>query len=1217
MSQVPEGGSAPPNGTLSTLYLSANSTPYGSMPELNNQASNSTQEYDGNGTVRASSSMNSLNSDNFINSILMNNANSTPNPSGSATQQFDGTSTTGYQTAISEGLRSLNATAHSLERHMLSEFERAQIRDQARDGYTEAARGRVHEELAPYRSIGFRENQMERNNDVGALIGAAGLVFGANGRTPFTGQNKQGPYRPYNTGERQAFPIPLPRTIIHHHHHLKEDKGGGERRRFMDTVVEKQGRPPTPDLTLYGLDPNLSSVTLQMRLEAEAEATNAGVIKRKGHYFVKLKLKGSRFYEEDVRHLRPWVKLLRPEKYKEMQEIGWLHETNEEKGLHELVGDLTKVEFILFFKLHSIMPTRLNPVLSPAASVADLLHISEEQKVQLDKQFQPVITVTPATPLGSPEGGGKEMDPMAQVTEVMAHRVEGSDYRRTLVRRNGTTHLPVIMYLVFDLMRTLTRYIVPLEAAKRWLLSCWEAQATQVMSNEEAWQIIRNMKDDDIGRIIQVVGMSPRPIPENEWHTGPLGVPLLRIHAGANGEEDRMEHHSEERKGDGAADGGGVSREQEEWLSHQPSTPLGQQQAGVNIPGHGAASLTGIGKRNTGGVAMKHPARMRLYANSASTVQDQGTEPLVSSVSKKRRAEDDADIGVSTCLEGLAQDRRKMTEVLRSVLKCSSRLASKEEENKEGVLETLQDYAESAGRKWERMEVAIEAIERRAIEMDEMKRIIEEKDCLIAKLNDCIMIEREKNRETAAAKGENRKIPMDELKRILDKGVVKEEWCKIAQLPWPSDAFTKTKATSEVHEDEIGNLVVISAAGDNEGNAQLLDMRIPAAVKHAIRNGEIGEGEYAKITKREITMVGSKQKNTDTTMYIASFKLDVNDVDSSAKNMTEALQKVMADMTEGGYTFCTRVKGTHTMLRKIVEMHGRATNTENKIWMDKKMKPKEPNPAITRQGYSAAAAQGATNRENPAPANIVTWSEKEFPALSSQGRTAGMNEKRKAQPPKRPVVIVKAEGRSIGDMTKAVRNTVGELGKKIVNAQMTRDGNFKIEVNNGDDARLIKEKLEAGALQAADRQPVLRVVLRGIQDGLTPEEVTEELEERGLKPLRVRLLPANKWGKRLAFCDLHDDKTARAALARGTVMMGYTSCPVRPYVESNLCYRCHEEGHHQQQCASTKDYSNCCRRCKKEGHIARDCKELLKEVSPVEEVSPQEEGAGHNNVQTN
>lgn len=92
----------------------------------------------------------SLNFDNFVNGNVINgeNAHSTAMNTSQYETAMNGNSS--YETALAGGLKSYNATAHSLERQILNAYEGEARRAQL--GYTDAARGRVHEELAPPQS---------------------------------------------------------------------------------------------------------------------------------------------------------------------------------------------------------------------------------------------------------------------------------------------------------------------------------------------------------------------------------------------------------------------------------------------------------------------------------------------------------------------------------------------------------------------------------------------------------------------------------------------------------------------------------------------------------------------------------------------------------------------------------------------------------------------------------------------------------------------------------------------------------------------------------------------------------------------------------------------------------------------------------------------------------------------------------------------------------
>lgn len=1197
-----------------------------------------TTYYSVNNTMHRSigGSDNSLDYDNFANGNIINgeNAHSTAvNGSGHGVMESNGSSS--YVTAVEGGLRSLNATAHSLERHILEEHERARIRDQARAGYNESARGRVHEELAPHRALAINQNNRERSNETDALVNVAGLVFGGSNRTPFSGSNKQGTFSSYNRGTGQAFPHPHT-TVVY------VQKGANKTpalaRALSPMIGEKTDRPPTPEISLYGLNADLGNISMDMRVDAEIEARSAGEIKPKGQYFVKMKLKNGGCYIEDIRRMRPWLKVIRAGHYTKLKATGRLNEDNEENGLFEIIQEITKTEFILYFKLHSIMPSKLTPRLASSENVAKLLTISSEQKARLDEynmtydsakirkdggEFpyerpppyneawtgskfsggnvegprmvvqasaasvvttqHPTTIITAATPLVSPEQENNT-NSIQYPAEIVNFRLEGSEYRRTLIRGNGATLSPLCLYLIFDLMRTLTRFIVPLETAKKWLLNKWGSHFPHHMPNEEVWRIVKELPDSDIEQIVRAASMPPTTIPEQEWHTGLLGVPLLRIHAGANEADDPLQQGSTPKESEGGGSGHGDGNEG--FFTPPTSTPTANQQARSLLPGHMAARLTGIGRWTTSSTAA-HPARLRLFENSGTPSNDapQGTEAAPRSTSKKRRAEEDVD----TATEGYPRDRRTMGEMLLYINKYISDLseeAKAEGTNKEDMLvmiERIQECSESASRKWQRMDLTLDNVDKLVAKCSSMSRELEEREKEIAAL------------KATLDKFNNRMTP-EEVKTILDLGAAEEEWGKLAGISWPNEAFKCTKVDTEAPPNDA-NIIIVAAPKDTEGTAELLELDIPKAAKTAIKSGQIKEGDFAKICKKETMLIGGKLIDNEQITYVVAYEFDSASHLCNVNNLNGVLQKVRKDMPKGSYVYCTRTKSMQAPLRKLAEMQGRLNATENIIWNGRR-KQKD----VRQQKASQAPAARPAEPTGYAAAVRGTADAKElFPALGDEAaahpsvkKTVASNQSKKMKAPQRPAILIRAEGRTVAEMTNVVRGCVGELGKKIVNGQMTREGSFKLEVNTPEDAKLLKEKFDASRIQAESRQPNLRMVVKGLDGGLSADDIGAELGGNQLKVNRVRVTVANSWGKSVAFCDVADTKDARQVLARGNVRIGYASCQVLQYVETNICYRCHAEGHHQAKCTSPVDYSRCCRKCKKEGHLARDCKDTEK-----------------------
>ncbi|CAH0381407.1 unnamed protein product [Bemisia tabaci] len=160
----------------------------------------------------------------------------------------------------------------------------------------------------------------------------------------------------------------------------------------------------------------------------------------------------------------------------------------------------------------------------------------------------------------------------------------------------------------------------------------------------------------------------------------------------------------------------------------------------------------------------------------------------------------------------------------------------------------------------------------------------------------------------------------------------------------------------------------------------------------------------------------------------------------------------------------------------------------------------------------------------------------------------------------------------------------------------TKDPQYQLIVSNMEDAIKIRDKLTESKLIATSRQPLVRLVITGIDETVTEQEMKEELSLSGLAMQNIRPFPANRWGKKLVFCDVADGKKAREILKEGRVSIGYASCTVRLYVGTNTCYRCHEERNHHRECKSLQDCSKCCRRCKQEGHFVVNCRRIRRKT---------------------
>ncbi|CAH0381443.1 unnamed protein product [Bemisia tabaci] len=526
----------------------------------------------------------------------------------------------------------------------------------------------------------------------------------------------------------------------------------------------------------------------------------------------------------------------------------------------------------------------------------------------------------------------------------------------------------------------------------------------------------------------------------------------------------------------------------------------------------------------------------------------------------------------------------------------------------------LREEIESGLRKWKRLGTVLnhldEVFQMAAEEKVGLEARLEEKDMQIAEL-----------REQIAALS-RRKLTPEEIQLGLDAGVAEEEWPAWMLQPWPAEAFMKTGVVvGDSPSEEIGNLILIKSPGDKEVINQLLQLDLPKTVKNVLKEDTVESGNFAKVVNREILTVGGQQKEMDTVFYVVNYEA-AEDEFVNAKNLALALKRATLDAPDAQFTFCTRTRAMNSVVRKWVELHSRRTKNDNRVWYSGRRR-KSTGENRTSDGLKNTTdtqpqQQHKTSQEVPTAAprrlpsriqqpqqqsqqsrrrweqpsaqaahqmiHTVAFTDGDFPALGAPG---GGKARKPANKPKRPVVFIQTDGRSAGEMNRFVRETVGDLAHLIVDAGMTRDGRMKIEVETAIGAERLQKAIERKApSKAVAREPILRLVVRRLDNSLTEDDLTEELKVAGLDVVNVRI-PANAAG--IAFIGVKDNAKSREVLNSGSVRICFATCPVREYQESNVCYRCHEAGHIQYQCKSAVDYSKCCRKCKKEGHIARDC----------------------------
>ena len=548
--------------------------------------------------------------------------------------------------------------------------------------------------------------------------------------------------------------------------------------------------------------------------------------------------------------------------------------------------------------------------------------------------------------------------------------------------------------------------------------------------------------------------------------------------------------------------------------------------------------------------------------------------------------------------EDLESDFRKLKPVLevleqeiRSLLENGKTQRIGEEELRERLGRTLL-HAESAVRKSTRLEESIMSCAYLYADNEELNNSLEGKEAEINELK---------------RRADNADIPRGELLRLLDEGVADEMWNRLVRQPWPGEGFKATKVITREDYEGTSNMVIVISDDDTEGTSQVKGLNLSRGAKAAIESDELTSGNFAKIVSTEMTHVDGKELRADTVTYVVKVGYDAERMEESTGAMIEAMRKVFVDMPQSEFVCCSRLRGLQSEIRKVVELQGRKSKHTNAVWFGRK-KRKETNNKEQEEEVAIPTPKPrqriGQHEQVPSFANVARkpgTEKEEYPPLGSRSRIGNVGkrqagnrveEPKKAQPPKRPTVVVSAGGRSYGEIVKAVRGCVGTLGAKIVDARMikgTEEAQYQLMVNNMEDASKIRDKLTEARFVATSREPLVRLVIAGIDESLTEQEIREELALSGLESRNIRAFPPNKWGKKLVFCEVVDGKKSREVLKKGRVSIGYTSCTIRLYVGSNICYRCHEEGHYQRECKSAQDYSKCCRLCKEEGHFAANC----------------------------
>lgn len=251
-------------------------------------------------------------------------------------------------------------------------------REEAARGYAEARAYRVHEDFNPSRSTAREQNREEKAQELRGLIGTGQAVFNPT-RAPFRAPHKQGSYHQYNyenPGSRiKMMPLAInlfgeqargsqPRSELAQQ---EENKTRGEQqeknwKKYLEVELEK-----------CEIDVSFENIKEEVKRDLEKKCKGA-TIKRVSKSENKLKTKGGsrRFANKDiVPYLRLTRRLCR----------GFLIEDNDDEDeVFYTVMNMPLPEVLYFTKISHLLPSAIDPQISPATSFSNLLDIDKAKK---------------------------------------------------------------------------------------------------------------------------------------------------------------------------------------------------------------------------------------------------------------------------------------------------------------------------------------------------------------------------------------------------------------------------------------------------------------------------------------------------------------------------------------------------------------------------------------------------------------------------------------------------------------------------------------------------------------------------------------------------------------------------------------------------------------------------------------------------------------------
>lgn len=192
------------------------------------------------------------------------------------------------------------------------------------------------------------------------------------------------------------------------------------------------------------------------------------------------------------------------------------------------------------------------------------------------------------------------------------------------------------------------------------------------------------------------------------------------------------------------------------------------------------------------------------------------------------------------------------------------------------------------------------------------------------------------------------------------------------------------------------------------------------------------------------------------------------------------------------------------------------------------------------------------------------------------------------------IAISVAKDQTYAEVTKKIKEKMGNDVEGIKRIRHTRTGDILIEFNKDKDSTDFHDKVKkilGDETMVRRLVPKITIEISDIDPGAEKEEILESLElATGVNKenIRCKNIRSSYIGTQTAI--IEGPSEISNLLREGKVKIGWVFCRIKQIPNVIRCFKCHNFGHVASRCAVAIGELAICRRCGDNSHTMSDCK---------------------------